>query len=48
MFVTAGTAGSAPMLYWTVGGVLMSAALSPTAAPAAAPTSASTADVRSG
>jgi len=48
MFVTAGAAGSAPMLYWTVGGVLMSAALSPTATPAATPTSASTADARSG
>ena len=48
MFITAGTAGSAPMLYWTVGGVLMSAALSPTATPAATPTSASTADARSG
>jgi hypothetical protein len=32
MFVTAGTAGAAPMLYWTVGGVLMSAALSTTGA----------------
>jgi hypothetical protein len=48
MFVTAGTAGSAPMLYWTVGGVLVRAALSATYAPAATPTFTSTMDAPSG
>jgi hypothetical protein len=48
MFVTAGTAGSAPMLYWTVGGVLVRAALSATYAPAAPPTFTSTMDAPSG
>ncbi|HEX7497815.1 MAG TPA: hypothetical protein VF344_05050 [Candidatus Limnocylindrales bacterium] len=48
MFVTNGTAGSAPMLYWTVGGVLMRAPLSATGAPAVTPTSASIADAGSG